>query len=134
MTYLLDTHTFIWTVLDISKLPDGILETIENPGNVIYVSSLSFWEISIKTRLGKMDFRYIDIRHLPNIASQYGFSVLEASPYDMICESELAYFKEHKDPFDRMLASLAIRHNLILLSKDRQFERYVPSGLQLMWD
>ena len=134
MTYLLDTHTFIWTVLDISKLPDGILETIENPGNVIYVSSLSFWEISIKTRLGKMNFRYIDIRHLPNIASQYGFSVLEASPYDMICESELAYFKEHKDPFDRMLASLAIRHNLILLSKDRQFERYVPSGLQLMWD
>ena len=133
MTYLLDTHTFIWTVLDISKLPDRILEIIENPNNKIYVSSLSFWEISIKTRLGKMDFKYIDIRHLPNIALQYGFSVLEATPYDMICEGELAYFKEHKDPVDRMLASLAIRHNLILLSKDRQFEHYVPSGLQLQW-
>ena len=134
MTYLLDTHTFIWTVLDTGKIPARILEIIEDSRNEIYVSLLSFWEIAIKTRLGKMDFKYIDIRHLPNIASQYGFSVLETSPYDMVCEGELDYFKEHKDPFDRMLASLAIRHNLILLSKDRQFELYVPSGLQLMWD
>lgn len=134
MKYLLDTHTFIWTVLDIGKLPEKVRRIIENPENTIYVSSLSFWEISIKTRLKKMDFRYIDIRHLPNIAGQYGFTVLEASPYDMVCEGELEFFKEHRDPFDRMLISLAIRHNLILLSRDGEFARYVPSGLQLMWD
>ncbi|MBO4716691.1 MAG: type II toxin-antitoxin system VapC family toxin [Spirochaetales bacterium] len=134
MKYLLDTHTFIWTVLDTSMLPDRVMEIIENPRNEIYVSSLSFWEISIKTRLRKMDFRYIDIRHLPNIARQYNFKILESSPYDMVCEGELPYFKEHKDPFDRMLISLAIRHNLILLSKDKQFDRYIPSGLQLLWD
>ena len=133
MNYLLDTHTFIWTILDTSKIPEKILEIIENPKNEIYVSSLSFWEIAIKTRLGKMDFRYIDIRHLPNIAKQYNFSILEASPYDMVCEIELAYYKEHRDPFDRMLINLAIRHNLILLSKDKLFKLYVPSGLQLMW-
>ena len=52
----------------------------------------------------------------------------------MVCEWELTYFKEHKDPFDRMLVNLAIRHNLILLSKDEQFERYISSGLQIMWD
>ena len=133
MNYLLDTHTFIWTVLDVSKLPEKVIDIIENPENRIYVSALSFWEISIKTRLGKMDFRNIDIRHLPNIAKQYNFSILEASPYDMVCEFELDYFKEHRDPFDRMLISLAIRHNLILLSRDAAFERYIPSGLQLMW-
>ena len=133
MTYLLDTHTFIWTILDTSKIPEKLLEIIEDPKNEIYVSSLSFWEIAIKTRLGKMDFRYIDIRHLPNIANQYNFSILEATPYDMVCENELAYFKEHRDPFDRMLINLAIRHNLILISKDRLFKLYVPSGLQLLW-
>lgn len=134
MTYLMDTHTFIWTVLDTSMLPSRVIDIIENPNNEIFVASLSLWEISIKTRLGKMDFRYIDIRHLPNIAKQYNFKILEPSPYDMVCENELEYFKEHRDPFDRMLVSLAIRHNLILLSKDRQFERYLPSGLQLLWD
>ena len=81
-----------------------------------------------------MDFGYIDIRHLPNIAKQYNFTILDSDPYDMVCEWELTYFKEHKDPFDRMLINLAIRHNLILLSKDEQFERYIPSGLQIMWD
>jgi len=134
MTYLLDTHAFIWTVLDLSMLPSRVTDIIENPKNDIYVSSLSFWEISIKTRLGKMDFRYIDIRHLPNIANQYNFKILEASPYDMVCENELKYFKEHRDPFDRMLISLAIRHNMILLSKDQEFQRYLPSGLQLLWN
>ncbi|MBR2282387.1 MAG: type II toxin-antitoxin system VapC family toxin [Spirochaetales bacterium] len=133
MNYLLDTHTFIWTVLDTSKISEKVLNIIEDPTNTIYISSLSFWEISIKTRLGKMDFRYIDIRHLPNIATQYGFTILESSPYDMVCEGELAYFKEHRDPFDRMLVNLAIRHNLVLLSKDAQFSRYIPSGLQLLW-
>jgi PIN domain nuclease of toxin-antitoxin system len=115
-------------------LPSRVTDIIENPKNDIYVSSLSFWEISIKTRLGKMDFRYIDIRHLPNIANQYNFKILEASPYDMVCENELEYFKEHRDPFDRMLISLAIRHNMILLSKDQEFQRYLPSGLQLLWN
>lgn len=134
MTYLLDTHAFIWTVLDLSMLPPRVIDIIEDPKNEIYISSLSFWEISIKTRLGKMDFRYIDIRHLPNIAKQYNFKILEASPYDMVCENELEYFKEHRDPFDRMLISLAIRHNMILLSKDKEFERYLPSGLQLLWN
>ena len=134
MKYLLDTHTFIWTVLDIGRLPEKVRRIIENTENTIYVSSLSFCEISIKSRLKKMDFRYIDIRHLPNIASQYGFTVLEASPYDMICEGGLEYFKEHRDPFDRMLIGLAIRHTLVLLSNDRQCDRYIPSGLQLLWD
>ena len=134
MTYLLDTHTFIWTVLDTSMLSNKVIQIIENPNNDIYISSLSFWEISIKTRLKKMDFHHIDIRHLPNIAKQYNFKILDASPYDMVCEWELPYFKEHRDPFDRMLIGLAIRHNLVLLSKDRQFGRYIPSGLQLLWD
>lgn len=134
MTYLLDTHTFIWTVLDTSMLSNKVIQIIENPNNDIYISSLSFWEISIKTRLKKMDFHHIDIRHLPNIAKQYNFKILDASPYDMVCEWELPYFKEHRDPFDRMLIGLAIRHNLVLLSKDRQFDRYIPSGLQLLWD
>ena len=133
MKYLLDTHTFIWSILDLSRIPSGVIDILENPENTIYLSSLSFWEIAIKTRLGKMDFRYIDIRHLPNIALEYGFKTLEATPYDMVCENELPYFKEHKDPFDRMLINLAIRHNLILLSSDSQFERYVPCGLQLRW-
>lgn len=134
MTYLLDTHTFIWTILNTSMLSDKVMQIIENPNNQIYISSLTFWEISIKTRLKKMDFHHIDIRHLPNIAKQYNFKILDASPYDLVCEWELPYFKEHRDPFDRMLIGLAIRHNLVLLSKDRQFDRYIPSGLQLLWD
>ena len=39
----------------------------------------------------------------------------------------------HKDPFDRMLIWQAISHNLILISKDTQFENYSQYGLQIIW-
>lgn len=51
MKYLLDTHTFIWSILDSSKLSDRVKETIEDSNNEIYVSGISFWEIAIKTQI-----------------------------------------------------------------------------------
>ena len=133
MNYLLDTHTFIWSVMDSEKLSPCVREILEDEVNTVFISPLSFWEISSKTRLGKFSFENIDIRHFPNIASQFGFELLPLDGYDCITEFELPLLKEHKDPFDRMLIHSAIRKNLVLLSKDSQFEKYKSAGLQVMW-
>ena len=62
MKYLLDTHTFIWSVMDSSKLSESVKEIIQNPDNEIFVSGISFWEIAIKTQIGKMKFENFNIR------------------------------------------------------------------------
>ena len=80
MKYLLDTHTFIWSILDSSKLSDRVKEIIEDSNNEIYVSGISFWEIAIKTQIGKMNFNNINILHLPNIATQYDLKFLHPIP------------------------------------------------------
>lgn len=133
MKYLLDTHTFIWSVMDSKKLSEKVRTIIEDSDNEIFISGISFWEIAIKTQLGKMKFENFNILHLPNIATQYGFSVFTPSSYDYVTFSELPVVENHKDPFDRMLIHTALRNNLILLSKDSCFDKYIDYGLQLLW-
>ena len=133
MKYLLDTHTFIWSIMDSSKLSEKVRTIIENPNNEIFVSGITFWEIAIKTQIGKMKFENFNILHLPNIATQYGFSIFTPSAYDYVTYNELPLVESHKDLFDRMLIHSALKNNLILLSKDESFAHYEEFGLQLLW-
>jgi PIN domain nuclease of toxin-antitoxin system len=41
-------------------------------------------------------------------------------------------FTIHRDPFDRMLAWQAIRHDLTLMTQDPAFQDYLPSGLHIL--
>lgn len=133
MKYLLDTHTFIWSVMDSQKLSEKVRTIIEDSDNEIFISGITFLELAIKTQLGKMKFENFNILHLPNIATQYGFSVFTPTSYDYVTFSELPSVENHKDPFDRMLIHTALRNNLILLSKDSCFAKYIDYGLQLLW-
>lgn len=133
VSYLLDTHVFLWSFLDTSKLSGAVRDILENNENPVFVSSISFWEIAIKEQLGKFSLNGINSMLLPNIARNYDFEILNPDAYDFITSKELPQQKEHKDPFDRMLIHLAIRKNLVMLSCDRKFYLYEPDGLQLLW-
>ncbi len=54
MRVLLDTHIFLWAVLEPERLPDAIRALIESPENELVVSAASAWEIATKFRLGKL--------------------------------------------------------------------------------
>lgn len=133
MKYLLDTHAFIWSFMDTSKLSRKAFSEASDTNNTIYVSPISFWEIAIKHQLGKLDLGKVNILHLPNIASEYDFSILPLDVYDYVSVHNLPLKENHRDPFDRMLIHTAIRNNLILLSSDKMFQQYEKDGLQLLW-
>ena len=52
--YLLDTHYLLWALADTKKLSKEIKDIIVDPDNTIIVSSISFWEISLKYSLKKL--------------------------------------------------------------------------------
>lgn len=133
MKYLLDTHTFLWTIMDTSKLSSKAREIICHGETEIFVSCITFWEIAIKVQLGKLRFNNFHILHLPQLAAQYDFIIHTPSPYDYLTYSDLDSVANHKDPFDRMLIHSAIRNNMTLLSYDRSFQEYQQQGLQLLW-
>ncbi len=57
MNLLLDTHVFLWWDRQDKALNADTRAVIADPGNQIFVSAASIWEIAIKRRLRKLDFR-----------------------------------------------------------------------------
>ena len=68
----------------------------------MYVSVVTFSEVSLKFALGKIDLRGITPADLPDAATQMGFVLLTLAPQDASTFHQLPGF-QHKDPFDRML-------------------------------
>ena len=132
MTYLLDTHTLLWTLFEDEKLSEKAREAISNAENQIYVSVLSYWEISLKYALGKLELEGITPDELPEKAKEIDIEMMELSEEDAITFYKLPRLK-HKDPFDRLIIWQAIRRDLPLISKDKIMEDYQKFGLVTLW-
>lgn len=133
MKYLIDTHVFIWSLMNTKKISKKVFDILENTENEVYISPISFWEMAIKYQNKKLDLQGINILHLPHIAEQFNFTLLSPDPYDYVSISTVPQKENHHDSFDRMLIQQAIRNNLVLLSADEKFPQYEENGLQLMW-
>jgi PIN domain nuclease of toxin-antitoxin system len=54
MKILLDTCEFLSLVSGDAKLSADVSAAIRNPNNQVFLSAVSFWEISVKHSLGKL--------------------------------------------------------------------------------
>jgi PIN domain nuclease of toxin-antitoxin system len=133
MIYLLDTHALIWTILETDKLSRKIKDIIIDKNNEICVSTVSFWEISLKTRIKKFSFENINIKDFPKYIRKMDFTIIDLEEKETITFYELPQKENHKDPFDRMLIWQAITKNMIIISKDKLFEQYKKDGLKFIW-
>jgi PIN domain nuclease of toxin-antitoxin system len=128
MTFLLDTHILIWSLFEPKKLKKNARSAIMDPANVISVSAVSLWEISLKYSIGKLDLQGIVPDEIPDAIRQSGFSIL---PLEEGAAS--GYYRlpklSHRDPFDRMLICQAIHLRLTFITDDQQARDYLPHGL-----
>jgi PIN domain nuclease of toxin-antitoxin system len=131
MKYLLDTHTFLFCAFDSPQLGKKARQLIVNGENEVSVSVVSFWEISLKFSLGKLNLKNIRPEELLHACKEMGFGVLDLSAPDAASYYELKKLP-HRDPFDRMLIWQAIRRNLTLISKDASFKEYEGFGLKVL--
>ncbi len=132
MNYLLDTHAFLWAIFESGRLSNNAKEVLLNPENSIYVSLITFWEISLKYSLGKLELENITPEELPTFSREAGFDTL------LLSEKEVSSFhnlprSSHRDPFDRLIIWQAINNDFILISKDRRLSEYQESGLRIIW-
>ena len=132
MIYLLDTHTLLWTLFEDEKLSAKAREAISDAENEIYVSVISYWEISLKYALGKLELEGITPDELPEKSKEIDIETMELSEEDVITFYKLPRLK-HKDPFDRLIIWQAIRRDLPLISKDKIMEDYQKFGLVTLW-
>lgn len=133
MKYLLDTHTFIWSLINTKQLPKKVKVEIKKEENEIYISSISLWEIAIKVRIKKLELKGLKIEELEDIIEKMDYKTIAMTAEDSIGYCNFAE-ETHKDPFDRMLIWQCINRNMTLISKDSEFKKFVPFGLKLLWE
>lgn len=132
MNYLVDTRIFLWATLSSQKISKKVRDILLDPELTKYVSAITFWEISLKYQLGKIDLTGIHPDELPAIAKDIGFEILNLDAATASSFYKLPNMR-NKDPFDRLLAWQAIRSDYHLLTKDRDFADYNAHGLNIVW-
>lgn len=102
------------------------------PEYPIFVSLITFWEISLKYSLGKLELQGVTPGELPGISEDSGFETLQLSAEDVSTFHKLPR-QQHKDPFDRLIIWQAINNDLHLISKDSILPEYKEAGLSFTW-
>jgi PIN domain nuclease of toxin-antitoxin system len=132
MKYLIDSHVFLWALLKPSELSRKVTTILNDSSNAIYVSAVSYFELSLKYSLGKLDLENFVPEDLMNEANRIGFLELPLTAEDAAGLYQLD-FKEHKDPFDKMLLWQAVRNKLKFVSRDSRVSVYSNYGLEIIW-
>ena len=119
MRLLLDTHALIWWAVDDTRLRKSERDAIADRTSEIWVSAASFWEISIKASLGRIE---LDQEALEQEARANNFLELPISWRHAEAAGSLP--RHHDDPFDHMLIAQAQVEQLVLITYDGAFREY----------
>jgi PIN domain nuclease of toxin-antitoxin system len=128
MRLLLDTHSFLWFVLNDPQLSAAARKAISDPANDVFISPATYWEIAIKVRTGK----YVLAGSYENfIQHNIDANDFEILPIEVKHTAVVAVLPlHHRDPFDRLLIAQALVEDLTLVSNEALFDSY---GVRRLW-
>lgn len=128
MRVLVDTHAFVWWVIDSPRLSFRARELFVSEDNEICVSAVVAWELATKVRLGKWAEVLPIATDIVRVIADNDFAPLPVT----IEHARIAGFfaGRHRDPFDRMLAAQSQVEGIPLVSADPVFRAF---GTSLVW-
>lgn len=127
MRLLLDTHVFIWLMLDSGRLSPAAVEGIRDPDNLVCLSAGSAWEMAIKQSLGKLDLPAAVPEWVPMCCQMVGIELLPVAAETALLVHGLPW--HHRDPFDRLLVAQALA-GFTVVTHDRALAGY---GVPVLW-
>jgi PIN domain nuclease of toxin-antitoxin system len=128
MILLLDTNAFIWWVSDDIRLGRKARADIANPSNDVYISNLSMFECSIKSKLGKLkiDFNAVDQEISEGRLLELRFDTLVAR--QLVSQQNLP----QNDPFDAAIVAQAVAKHMMLMTSDHHILEASVAGLHTL--
>lgn len=128
MQYLLDIHTLIWWITSDSRLSPKAKTLIASRRSKLYWSVVSSWEISIKNRLGRLEFDEPPEALIPSeLDRNYIETLTILNPHAFLAGQLPSH---HKDPFDRMLIAQAQIESMGVITNDSKFDLY---DIEVYW-
>lgn len=123
---LLDTHTWIWLMVEDARLHHGARRKIEAAAISaagIHISAISIWELGMLRARGRIRLDTTPLEWARRALTQPGVRLLPLSPEIALLSSELPG-NFHGDPADRILVASSLLHHLVLVSADHLILTY----------
>jgi PIN domain nuclease of toxin-antitoxin system len=128
MRLLLDTHAVVWFYLDDPHLSGPAKIAIMAPANEKWVSPATYWEVAIKTSIGKYVLSQPYENFWNNAIEANGFQILPILPRHTALLTTMPY--HHRDPFDRLIIAQAQEEGMAIVSADTIIDTY---GVSRIW-
>ena len=121
MGLLLDTHIWLWSLLDPDRLGDSTRQALGSRENELRLSPISVWEALLLSERGRVALNpdpYRWLRKAMSIAP-----VAEAPLTIDVALASRSVDVEHQDPADRFIVATAAVHGLTLVTADARLLR-----------
>ena len=118
MKLLLDTHIWLWALLEPERLSPAVRTALQSPDNQIWLSPISVWEALVLAERGRLT--------ITTTAAEWVQRMVQAIPrreapltHDIAVMSRQLTLP-HQDPADRFLAATALVMGLTLVTADER--------------
>jgi PIN domain nuclease of toxin-antitoxin system len=116
MKLLLDTHIWLWSVLEPERLSRRVAREIQDPSNELWLSPISIWELIVLWQKGRMVPGEDIEAWVPNALRVLP---LQEAPVTYEVARETGRLRlPHRDPADRFLLATAKVFELTLVTAD----------------
>jgi PIN domain nuclease of toxin-antitoxin system len=128
MKYLLDTVVWLWSVGSVENIGAEGEAVLKDNDADIYLSTASSWEIAIKAKIGKSTLPEPPPSYIPKRLAEQNIQALTINQTHALKVYDLPL--HHRDPFDRLIIAQALIEEMVVLTSDRDFEKY---SVQVVW-
>jgi len=122
VTYLLDTHVWLWLLSDPERIRPDLLSELRDSRTRLLLSAASSWEIAIKWAVGRLPLPAPAASYVPSRMQRSSVEGLAVAHAHALQVAALPPY--HRDPFDRLLIAQAQLEGLTLATADRVFGAY----------
>lgn len=118
MNLLLDTHIWVWSMLEPKRVSKRVAAEIGNVSNCLWVSPISSWEVVLLVEKGRLHLEMEPAAWIDRSLRTRG--VREAPLTHEVVFRARGIQLPHCDPADRLLAATALVYDLTLVTADER--------------
>lgn len=119
--YLLDTHVWLWSLVDPDRLRKKTRALLTAPEATLWLSPISVWETTLLAERGRLELDTEARRWIQDALAASG--VGEATLNHEVALQSREVEVKHDDPVDRFIAATASVYQLVLVTADERLLR-----------
>lgn len=127
MKILLDTHAWLWMMLEPKRIGPKTRALVADRDNNFMLSLASVWELAIKHAAGRLVLPEEPASYVSSRTRADGVALLPLQLEHVCAAAQLP--RHHADPFDRLLIAQASAEAAVLMTHDQHIPRYAIETL-----